>query len=104
MLLTKFPVKWPFGPGEEEKNRFQDGGQHGWHLGFWIRRISDQNDFMYPMFPTKFQVDWPFGLDLQITLMLPTKIQVNWCFGSGEEVKIRFSRWQPSWLSYQSDF
>ena len=26
--------------------------------------------------------------------MLPTKVQVDWPFGSGEEAKIRFSRWR----------
>ena len=27
--------------------------------------------------------------------MFPTKFQVSWHFGSGEEAKIRFSRWPP---------
>ena len=35
---------------------------------------------------------------LQVALMLPLKFQVNWPFGSGE-VKNRFSRWRPSWIS-----
>ena len=67
------------------------------------------------MFPTKFQVKWPFGsgeesknifsrwrpswiLDrnyfgffyLQVTLMFSTKFLVNWPLGSGEEAKNRF--------------
>ena len=39
--------------------------------------------------------------------MLPTKFQVNWLFGLGEEAKKRFSRWPPwwpSWISDQQDF
>ena len=39
--------------------------------------------------------------------MLPSKFGVNWPFGSGEEVKNRFSRWQPwrpSWISDRNDF
>ena len=55
---------------------------------------------------------FPIGMilaifDLQVTLMLPTKIQVNWPFGSGEEVKNRFSSWQPwrpSLISDQNNF
>ena len=45
--------------------------------------------------------------DLQVTPLLPTKIQVSWPFGSGEEVKNRFSRWQPwqpSWIFDQNNF
>ena len=38
MLPTRFGVNWPFGSGEEAKNRFQDGG-HGGHLGFPIGTI-----------------------------------------------------------------
>ena len=44
---------------------------------------------------------------LQVTLMLPTKFQVDLSFGSGEEAKIRFSRWQPNrsfWISDRNDF
>ena len=36
--------------------------------------------------------------------MLPSKSGVNWPFGSGEEVKNRFSRWRPSWISDQNNF
>ena len=39
--------------------------------------------------------------------MLPNKFQVNRPFDSGEEGKIRFSRWplwQPSWISDRKDF
>ena len=59
MLPTKFQVSWPFGSGEEAKQKidFQDSG-HADHLGFPIRTILD----IY---------------DLQITLMLPTKFQLN---------------------------
>ena len=64
----------------QEKKRkidFQDGG----HLGL-------------PILAT---------FDLQVYPMLPTKFQVNWPFGSGEEATNRFSRW-PSWISDRNDF
>ena len=35
--------------------------------------------------------------------MLPAKFQVSWPFGSGEEVKNRFSRLQPAWISDRND-
>ena len=128
MLPTKFRVNWPFGLGEEVKNRFSR-----W-LPWWPSWISDQNVFSYffylhvtPMLPTKFRVNWPFGsgkeakyrfsrwlppldfsqndlgiFDLQVTLVLPTKFRVNWPLGSGE-AKNRFSRWPPWWPSWISD-
>ena len=43
-----------------------------------------------------------FICNLQVTLMLPTKFQVSLPLGS-EEVKNRFSRWQPWWPSWISD-
>ena len=103
MLPTKFGVNWPFGSGEEVKNRFRvnwhmglgeeaknrfsDGG-HGGHFGFTIG--------------TSLAI-----FDLQVTPMLPTKFQVNWPFGSGEGAKKRFSRWRPwrpSCISVLQDF
>ena len=41
MLPTKFQVNWPFGSGEEAKNRFSR-----W-LAWWPSWISDRNDFSY---------------------------------------------------------
>ena len=41
MLPTKFGVNWPFGSGEEAKNRFSRWGPCRL---YWI---SDQNDFRY---------------------------------------------------------
>ena len=41
MLPTEFQVNWPFGSGEEGKNRFS---RYDGHLGF---RISNPNDFSY---------------------------------------------------------
>ena len=41
MLPTKFRVSWPFGSGEEAKNRFSR-----W-LPWQPSWISDQNDFSY---------------------------------------------------------
>ena len=82
MLPSKFGVNWPFGSGEEAKNRFSRCG-HGGHLGFPIG--------------TNLAI-----FDLQVTPMLPSKFGVNWPFGSGEEAKNRFSRWRPwrpSWIS-----
>ena len=64
MLHTKFQVSWPFGSGEEVKNRVSRGG----HLGFPIRKVLAI-------------------FDLQVNPMCPTKFQVNWPFGSGEEAK-----------------
>ena len=75
MLPSKFEVNWPFGSGEEAKNRFSR-----WR----------------PWRPS-----WIFDgtilviFDLQVTPMLPRKFGVNWPFGSGEEAKNRFSRWRP---------
>ena len=74
----------------QEKKRkiyFQDGG-HGAHPGFTIGMILSI-------------------FDLQVTPMLPTKFGVNWPFGLGEEAKNRFSRWlpwPPSWISDRHDF
>ena len=87
MLPTKFGVNWPFGSGEEAKNRYQDGG-HGGHLGFHIGTILAI-------------------FDLQVTLMLPSKFGINWPFGSEEEAKNRFSGWlpwRPSWISDRHNF
>ena len=63
MLPTKFGVNWPFGSGEEVKNRFSRW-RHGGHLGFPIGMILA-------------------FFDLQVTLMIPTKYQVNWPRGVG---------------------
>ena len=42
MLPSKFGVNWPFGSGEEAKNRFSRHGGHGGHLG-----VPDRHDFSY---------------------------------------------------------
>ena len=87
MLPSKFGVNWPFGSGEEAKNRFSR-----WRL--WR--------------PSGFPIGTILAIfDLQVTLMLPSKFGVNWPFGSGEEAKNRFSRWRPwrpSWISDRHDF
>ena len=41
MLPSKFGVNWPFGSGEEEKNRFSRWGP--WRPSW----ISDRHDFSY---------------------------------------------------------
>ena len=52
MLPTKFQVNWPFGSGEEVKNRFSR---------FPIRTILAIFDLQVTLIiPTKFQVSWPF--------------------------------------------
>ena len=82
MLPTKFGVSWPFGSGEEAKNRFLR-----WQP-CWASWIYDQN-FSY--------------FDLLVTPMLPIKLQDK-PFVSGEEAKNRFSRLQPSWTSHRNNF
>ena len=84
MLPTKFGVNWPFGSGNEAKNRFSR---------WWPSWISDWNDFSY--------------FDLQVTPMPTTKFRINWHLGLGEEAKNRFSRsppWRPSWIYDRNDF
>ena len=132
MHPIELQVKWPFGSGEEAKNRFSRGCNGG-HLGYPIRMILAIFDpQVTAMLPTKFKVNWPSGsgeeakidfqygghlgirirtilaiYDLQVTPMLPTKFQVNWPLGSGEEAKNRFSRWPPqrsSWILDRNDF
>ena len=129
MLPTKFRVNWPFGSGEEVKNRFSRWLP--WRP-FWF---YDRHDFftigmilaifdlqVTPMLPTKFGVNWPFGsgeeaigghLGFRIGTILsqspmpPTKFGVNWLLGLGVEAKNRFSRWRPwrpSWISDRHDF
>ena len=66
---------------------FQDG-HCGDHIGFPIRTNL-------PIF------------DLQVTQIILSKFQENQLFGSREEAQNRFLRqwpWQPSWISYQTDF
>ena len=87
MLPTKFRVNWPFGSGEEAKNRFSR------KLPWWPSWISDWHNFSY--------------FDIQVTPKSPTKFGVNWPFSAGEEAKYRFSRWLPWWpsgISDQNDF
>ena len=60
MLPTKFRLSWPFGSGEEAKNRFLRW--QPWRQSW----IYNQNDFGYfdlpatPMLPIKFQDNLPF--------------------------------------------
>ena len=63
MLSSKFGVNWPFGSGEEAKNRISR-----WRP-WWPSWISDRNDLAI--------------FDLQVTPMLPTKYRVNWPRGVG---------------------
>ena len=71
MLPSKFGVNCflacleSIGLSVQEKKRkidFQDGG-HGGHLGFSIATILAIFDLQVtPMFPTKYQVNWPRGV------------------------------------------
>ena len=64
MLPTKFRVSWPFGSGEEAKNRFS-------------RCLGPAIQTVLAIF------------DLQVTPKLPNQVRVSWPFGS-EEVKNSF--------------
>ena len=117
-------VNWPFGSGEEAKNRFSR-----WRPSW----ISDRHVFSFffiyklprcflaslestglSVQEKKRKIDFqdgfhgchlgfPIGMilaifDVPVTTILPIKFGVNWPFGSGE-AKNRFSRWRPSWPS-----
>ena len=118
MLPSKFWVNWPFGSGEEAKNRFSR-----W-LPWRPSWISYQNNFNYFLsishpnasyhvwsqlaFGFRRKSGFPIGkilaiFDLQVTPMVPSKFGLNWPFGS-EDAKNRFSRWRPSWISDWHDF
>ena len=67
---------------KKRKTNFQDG-RHGGHLRFSIRIILTIFDLqIVPIFPTKFQVKWPFR---------------------SREVQNRFSTWPPRRPSYVSN-
>ena len=72
MLPTKFGVSWPFGSGEEAKNRFLRW-QPSW--------ISGQDDYSY--------------FDLLVTPMLPIKFQSPRCFlSSFKTISLLFQKKQ----------
>ena len=111
MLPSKFGVNWPFGSGEEAKNRFSR-----WPP-WWPSWIFDRHDFNYFFInkspqcflaslesiglsvQKKRKIDFqdgghgghlgfPIGtnlaiFDLQVTPMLPTRYRVNWPRGVG---------------------
>ena len=60
MLPTKFRVNWPFGSGEEAKNRFLR----------WL--------------------PWHGIFDLQVTPMSPSKFRVNWTLVQEKKLNINF--------------
>ena len=103
MLPAKFRVNWHLSKGEEAKNRCSRWPP--W-LPSWIYH---QHEFSYEF---DGHLGFPIGtilaiFDLTVTPMLPSKFGVNWPFGSGEEAKIRFSRWRPwgpSWISDRNYF
>ena len=87
MLPIKFQVNWPFGSGEEAKNRFSR-----W-LPWRPSWISDWHDFSYFWSTSHPNVSY--------------QVWVNWPFSAGDEAKYRFSRSRPWWssgISDQNDF
>ena len=76
MLPSKFRVSWPFGSGEEAKNRFPIGT---------ILAIFDRQVTL--MLPSKFRVSWPFGSGEE------AKNRFS-----------RWRPWRPSWISDRHDF
>ena len=123
MLPTKFKVIWPFGSGEEAKNRFSRwlpwrpywkpdwndfnlfsstshpyaSNQVSSQLAFQFRRRSEKKFSRWPPWqPFWFLIGTILAIFyLKVTSMLPTKFQIYWPFGSGEKAKNRFSRWLP---------
>ena len=59
MVPSKFGVNWPFGSGEEAKNRFSRW-RPSWISDRTILAIFDLQ--VTPMLPTKYQVNWPRGV------------------------------------------
>ena len=58
MLPTKFQVNWPFGSGEEAKNKFSRWPPWIFQIEI-ILAIFDLQ--VTPMLPTMFRVNWPRG-------------------------------------------
>ena len=87
VLPTRIQVNWPFGSGEEAKNRFSR-----WRL--WRPSwISDRNYFSYFWSTSHSNASYQF--------------QVNWPFSLEEDAKNKFSRrrpWRPSWISDRNNF
>ena len=83
MLPTKFQVNWPFGSGEEAKNRFS----------------------RWPPLQPSWISDWTilFIFNLQVTPMLPIKFQVIGLLVQEKKRKID-SQLQPSWISDSERF
>ena len=125
ILSITFPDNWPFGLGDEAKNRFprwppsriSNRSNFSYFLSTSYTnasyRVSSQLAFRFwrrsekYIFQMAAILDFPDTFDLQVTPMLPTVFQVNWPFGSGEEAKNIFSRWPPrppSWITDRNDF
>ena len=129
MLPTKFGVNWHFGSGEEAKDRFSrwwPSWISDWNDFSYFGSISHPNASYQVSSQLAFgvrrriEIDFQDGhhdshlgftigtilaiFDLEVTPMLLSKFGVNWPFGSKEETKNRFSRWRPSWISFQNDF
>ena len=125
MLPSKFGVNWPFGSGEEAKNRFSrwlpwppswisDRNDLNYFLsmssqcflpcfesvGFWVQEKKQTIYFQDGRHIHGGHLGFTIGtilaiFDLQVIPMLPSKFGVNWPFGSGDEAKNRFSGWLP---------
>ena len=87
-LPTKFGVNWPFGSGEEAKNRFLR--QRPWQSSW----ISDQNNFSY--FWSTSHPDASYQVSRLLVFWFRT-----------EKARNRFSRrlqWRPFFISYWNNF
>ena len=68
ILLPRFKSVGLLAQEKKRKIDFQDG-RHGGHLGFPIGTILAIFDLQVtPMFPTKFQDNWPFGSEEEKTI------------------------------------
>ena len=106
ILLIKFRVNWPFGPGENIQNKFSSWRPWRPCWIFYLQVISIisfkfqvnllfssgeefQNLFFFRIAAVAailiFWSKWFSYFYLQVALILPTRFRVNWPFRSGEE-------------------
>ena len=116
ILPSKFRVNWPFGSGNEVKNRFsrwrpwqpswisdRNNFSYFWstshpnasyqvssQLAFRCRKRSEKYIFKMDGGHLWFPIRTILAIfDLQVTLMHPTKFRIKWLLGLGEEAKNR---------------
>ena len=96
MLPSKFGINWPFGSGEEAKNRFSRWSPFLICTILAIFFLASLESTGLSVQEKKRKIDFQDGghlgfpiriilaiFDLQVTLMLPTKYRVNWPRGVG---------------------